>query len=140
MNIPKFKAKSTDNGDWVYGYIIELWRNPKPAFCIDTAKRFDADDIYQIIPETICQFTGLIDKDGVEIYSDDIRTDGIHKLRIYHVRGGFAIKTHYWMEDISNLHGTDELIMQPISDPQTLAWIIQGTTEAGNYHDLKMKE
>lgn len=145
MNLPKFKAKRAYNGEWVYGYIIEteIWLNNGRTPAIDTARRFDDDglsiDVFEIIPETLCQFTGIIDKDGVEIYSNDIRHDGEHQFRIYEIPGGFAVKAKYWWNNIADLAYDDILIMEPIAEPQLAVWIKESTTAAGNYHDINHK-
>ncbi len=92
----------------------------------------------EVLPETICEFTGLIDKDEVSIFSDDLRITSIGVIfRIYSVQGGFVIKDSVWMKDISDLVIGDNLIFAHLSDPQTADWVINGTEHYGNIHDNK---
>lgn len=68
----KFRGKRVDNGEWVYGGIQIQHPHLQDHYIIDS-------DGYRqrVIPETVGQFTGLLAKDGREVYEDDVvETDG----------------------------------------------------------------
>ena len=71
-----FKAKRIDNGEWVEGYYLRDQYRRSWKDIIFYRKDSDWFTIYIDIidPETICQFTGLCDKNGNKIWENDIVT------------------------------------------------------------------
>lgn len=127
-----FRGKRTDNGEWVEGYLtrrpsaIQYETHYSPWY-IDKPPRDPDDngDFYNVDPETIGQFTGLIDADGKRVFEGDILKNkegfvyfGKHIAEVVFDEGRFCGLGDYPFEPsdfhrceiIGNIHDNPELL------------------------------
>ena len=63
-----YRAKRKDDGEWVEGYLYGIWERRYILWGMTN----DVPDMIEVDPSTICQCTGLRDKNGKLIWENDI--------------------------------------------------------------------
>ena len=69
----KFKAKRLDNGEWVKGDLVHSTSYVGISYTSDEFS--DVPIVHRVDPSTVCQFTGLKDKEGMDIFEGDLLYD-----------------------------------------------------------------
>lgn len=100
----KFRGKRIDNGEWIKGgLVVRNYKGRRKIYYIIDEGFVSPEYAFfqEVHPESVGQFTGLLDKNKVEIYGEDIvkamhqeqggRNPYERKERVYFNRGGFEL-------------------------------------------------
>lgn len=133
-----FRGKRVDNGEWISGSILSFDDGGK-VILPSTAKVFKehgttticCNECYDVYPETVGQYTGLTDKNGVKIFEGDIVAynkeyggETREKGTVYWCDGAFGVENvqdeeecgllgalvKYQLEIIGNIHDNPGLL------------------------------
>ena len=104
-----FKAKRIDNGEWVQGYLVYDNRDKLYRIIMEiqysTGTCITTDNAPRVDSSTICQCTGLKDKNGKLIWENDIvNATDVHCVCV----DGIVVKVNDY-NLMLNLYYSDEL-------------------------------
>lgn len=90
----KFKAKRLDNGEWVKGDLVHSTSYVGISYPSDEFS--DVPIVHRVDPSSVCQFTGLKDCEGKEVWDHDLlqsQGTGIrYEVSYSQEEGGFIVK------------------------------------------------
>lgn len=117
-----FKAKNIETGKWVEGRIFYQMYDGVESCCMEYGS-INANDYGDIIgdwcfvdPDTVCKFSGLTDKNGVNVFEGDcvkVNFNGEKTFFVYFRDGMFSAghislstwsHSEYQLEVIGNIH------------------------------------
>jgi len=136
-----FRGKRSDNGEWVYGfYVLFGGKNIimlsdttelRPSEIFGLNELYEYPVIHEVVPDTVGQFTGLLDKNGNKIFEGDILKTEYSKVICEFGTGDFSNGCHSYQGWCFTDLEQDDSLRSNYND----SWYVQEYEIIGNKWD-----